>query len=117
MVVEIQCRNVAYFERTTTLKLIRLFCGFRICQNEFEEREEHPLFIALNDDAFGILNLFSLSDEYSSCLGLFMNYFQNENECPTVNGEKICYKSQYIKVGFYGGTSKTLKKVDVVSMQ
>ena len=110
MVVEIQCRNVAYFERTTTLKLIRLYCGYRICQNEIVEREEHPLFIALNGDAFGILNIFSKSDEYSSCLGLFMNYFQNENECPTVNGEKICYKSQYIKVGFYGGTSNTLKK-------
>jgi len=61
----------------------------------------------LDDNAFGILNIFSKSDKYSSCLGLFMNYFQNPNECPTVDGHKICYKSDYIKVGFYGGTTYT----------
>ena len=107
LVVEIQCRALFNVERTTTYKLIRLFCGNTICRDIFAEREEHPLFIAFNDDAFGILNIASMSDKYSSCLGLFMNYFQNENECPTVNGRKMCYKSPYIKVGFYGGTPYT----------
>ena len=107
LVVEIQCRAIFNLERTTTYKLIRLFCGNTICRDVLADKEEHPLFIAFNDDAFGILNIASLSDKYSSCLGLFMNYFQNENECPTVNGRKMCYKSPYIKVGFYGGTPYT----------
>ena len=107
LVVEIQCNLVSSLERYSTFKLIRLFCGDTICRDEGVMREEHSLFISLDDNAFGILNIFSKSDKYSSCLGLFMNYFQNPNECPTVDGHKICYKSDYIKVGFYGGTTYT----------
>ncbi len=107
LVVEIQCNLVSSIERYSTFKLIRLFCGDRICRDEGVMSEHHSLFISLDDNAFGILNIFSNSDKYSSCLGLFMNYFQNPNECPTVDGQKICYKSDYIKVGFYGGTQLT----------
>ena len=39
-----------------------------------------------------------------------MNYFQNEDECPTVNDKKMCKHSPYIKVGFYGGTTNTQEK-------
>ena len=108
LMVELQCQNIATYERTTTLKEIRLYCGDTICSDESVEREEHPLFIGLLDDAFTILG--SDKDKYSSCLGYFMNFFQNENECPTVNGKKICNYSPYVKVGFYGGTTKTQAK-------
>ena len=108
LMVELQCKNIATYERTTTLKEIRLYCGDTICSDESVEREEHPLFIGLLDDAFTILG--SDKDKYSSCLGYFMNFFQNENECPTVNGKKICNYSPYVKVGFYGGTTKTQAK-------
>ena len=107
LVVEIQCNLVSSIEKYSTFKLIRLFCGDTICRDKGAMHEEHSLFISLDDNAFGILDIFSKSDKYSSCLGLFMNYFQNPNECPTVDGHKICYKSDYIKVGFYGGTKYT----------
>ena len=106
--VELQCRNIAEKERYTTLKEIRVFCGDSICADESVEREEHPLFIAIMDKAFSILG--SEKDKYSSCLGYFMNYFQKENECPTLNGKKLCYYSPYITVGFYGGSTKTISK-------
>ena len=108
LMVEVQCKNIALYERTTTLKEIRIFCGDTICYNEYTEREEHPLFVGLFDKAFSILG--SENDKYSSCLGYFMNHFQNENECPTVNNKKICKHSPYVKVGFYGGTTNTQTK-------
>ena len=108
LLVELQCKNIAEKERTTTLKEIRIFCGDTICEDESVEREEHPLFIGLLDEAFSILG--SEKDKYSSCLGYFMNHFQNENECPTVNDKKICKHSPYVKVGFYGGTTETESK-------
>ena len=108
LLVEVQCKNLATYEKTTTLKEIRLFCGDSICEKETVEREEHPLFIGLLDKAFSILG--SEKDKYSSCLGYFMNHFQNQNECPAVNGKRICKHSPYIKVSFYGGTTKTESK-------
>ena len=108
LLVEVQCKNIAQKERTTTLKEIRLFCGESICPDESVEREEHPLFIGLLDEAFSILG--SKWDKYSSCLGYFMNHFQSETECPKVNNKYICKHSPYIKVGFYGGTTKTESK-------
>ena len=108
LLVEVQCKNIAQYERTTTLKEIRLFCGDTLCENESVDSEEHPLFIGLLDKAFSILG--SEKDKYSSCLGYFMNYFQNANECPTVNGKNMCKHSPYIKVSFYGGTTQTESK-------
>ena len=108
VMVEVQCKNIAQYERTTTLKEIRIFCGDTICSNENKEREEHHLFVGLLEKAFSILG--SYADKYSSCLGYFMNHFQNENECPIVNNKKMCKHSPYIKVGFYGGTTKTQTK-------
>ena len=67
LLVELQCKNIAEKERTTTLKEIRIFCGDTICEDESVEREEHPLFIGLLDEAFSILG--SEKDKYSSCLG------------------------------------------------
>ena len=108
LLVEVQCKNIAQKERATTLKEIRLFCGNTICPDESVEREEHPLFIGLLDKAFSILG--SEMDKYSSCLGYFMNHFQSETECPKVNNKYICKHSPYVKVGFYGGTTKTESK-------
>ena len=108
LLVELQCENIAEKERTTTLKEIRIFCGDTICEDESVERKEHPLFIGLLDETFSILG--SEKDKYSSCIGYFMNHFQNENECPTINDKKICKHSPYVKVGFYGGTTETENK-------
>ena len=108
LVVEIECKNIAEKEKTTTLKEIRLFCGDTICPKLTVEKEEHPLFVGLLDEAFTILG--SEKDKYSSCLGYFMNHFQNENECPKVNDKNICKHSPYIKVGFYGSSTKTESK-------
>jgi len=108
LVVELQCKNIATYERDSTLKNLRLYCGNSLCANETVIREEHPLFVALLDDAFTILG--NQQDIYSSCLGFMMNFFQNENECPKVDGKNICYYSKYITVGFYGGTPETEQK-------
>ena len=108
LVVEVNCKSIAQYEKTTTLKEIRIFCGDTVCPDLSAEKEEHPLFVGLLDSAFTILN--SDKSKYSSCLGYFMTYFQNENECPTVNSKKLCKYSPYIKVGFYGSSSKTQTK-------
>ena len=106
--VEIQCKKIANEEKSTTLKNIRIFCGDTICKDENIDSEEHPLFMGILDDAFTIVG--TGSDKYSSCLGFFMNYFQNPNECPSVNNKNLCFYSKYITVGYYGGTTKTLNE-------
>ena len=109
LVVEINCNGLYNAEKYTTFKLMRLFCGYTICRDVSLMKEEHSLFISFNDEAFGISNFASMSDKYSSCLGFFMNFFQNKNECPMYEDKKkICYKSEYIKVVFYGGTQNKL---------
>ena len=107
LVVEFQCKNIATNERSTTLKNLRLFCGNTICENESKEREEHALFMGVLDKAFTIVG--AELDKYSSCLGFVMNFFQNPNECPAVNNKNICYYSKYIKVGYYGSSTDTVK--------
>ena len=108
LVVELKCKNIATEERKTTFKNLRLYCGDTLCPNESTLKEEHPLFLALLDPAFSILG--SEKDKYSSCLGYIMTFFQNEGECPKVNGKYICNYSKNIKVGFYGGTDETKAK-------
>jgi hypothetical protein len=108
LILEIKCKDLYFFERETNYKYMRLFCGNLVCEDVFIESEEHPLFISLKDKAFGILDLKAHRDPYSSCLGYFMNFFQNENECPVFSNISMCYYSKYIKVDFYGGTSHTL---------
>ena len=106
-VVELECKNIATEEKSTTLKNLRLFCGDTLCQDETKVREEHALFMGVFDKAFTIVG--TENDKYSSCLGFIMNYFQNPNECPKVNSKNICYYSKYIKVGYYGCSTDTLK--------
>lgn len=107
LVVQLNCKEIVKKEKDTTLKDIRLFCSSTVCQNELAENEEHSLLISLLDEAFGIEG--SRDYSYGSCLGLIATYYQNENECPKVNGKSICHYSKYIKVGYYGGTTNTLK--------
>ena len=109
LVVELNCKGIATDERKTTLKNIRVYCGDTVCKDETKTSEEHPLLVALLDQAVSILG--SNYDKYSSCLGFLANYFQNEEECPKDdNNNNICYYSKYIKVGFYGGTTETVSK-------
>ena len=109
LMVELNCKGIATYERKTTLKNIRLYCGDTICSDETKTSEEHSLMVSLSDEAFSILG--SETDKYSSCLGFIATHFQNEGECPKYNnGDNICYYSKYIKVGFYGGTTETVSK-------
>lgn len=109
LMVELNCKGIATYERRTTLKNIRLYCGDTICADETKTSEEHPLLVSLSDEAFSILG--SETDKYSSCLGFIATHFQNEEECPKYNNNNnICYYSKYIKVGFYGGTTETVSK-------
>ena len=107
LVVELQCKSIATEEKSTTLKDLRLYCGDSICKDETTVSEEHALFLGALEPAFTIIGGF---DKYSSCLGYIMNFFQNPNECPNVNNKNLCFYSKYIKVGYYGGTTKTLDK-------
>ena len=107
LVVELQCKNIATEEKSTTLKNLRVFCGDTLCKDETKVSEEHPLFMGVLDKAFTIIG--SENDKYSSCLAFIMNFFQNPNECPTINNKNLCYYSKYIKVGYYGCSTDTLK--------
>ena len=105
LVVEINCQGLYTKEKETTFRDLRVFCGDTVCKDTSVISEEHPLMISLADEAFSILN--NEKNKYTSCLAFFMNFFQNENECPNVNGKNICNYSPYIKVGFYGGSNNT----------
>ena len=107
LVVELKCKNIATEEKATTLKNLRVFCGETLCKDETKDYEEHALFMGVFEEAFTIIG--TSNDRYSSCLGFIMNFFQNPNECPAVNSKNLCYYSKYIKVGYYGGTTDTLK--------
>ena len=87
LVVELQCKNIATEEKLTTLKNLRLFCGDTLCKDETKVYEEHPLFMGVLDKAFTIIG--TENDKYSSCLAFIMNFFQNPNECPTVNNKNL----------------------------
>ena len=107
LVVEINCKGLSKYERDTTLKEIRLYCGYSICKDESNESEEHSLLLSFLDEAFGIEGFADYN--HGACLGHIANYFQNENECPKVDGKNNCFYSKYVKVGYYGGTKETLK--------
>ena len=98
LIVELECKNIATEEKSTTLKNLRVYCGNSLCKNETKVKEEHSLFLAALDTSFTILG--TESDKYSSCLAFIMSFFQNPNECPTVNNKNLCYYSKYIKVGY-----------------
>ena len=92
LVVELQCKNIATEEKSTTLKNLRVFCGDSLCKDETKVYEEHALFMGVFDKAFTILG--TENDKYSSCLAFIMNFFQNPKECPTVNNKNLCYYSK-----------------------
>ena len=106
LIVEFNCEGIAKYERETTLKDIRVYCGYFVCPDENKKSEEHPLMFAFFDDALGIKK--SNEIYYGSCLGHIASYYMNDNECPKVNGKKTCYHSDYIKVGYYGSSPETL---------
>ena len=106
--VEFNCQGLASEERDTTLKNLRLFCGYDVCKDETKTSEEHPLLFSILEEAFGIE--FVNNRKYGACLGHIMTYFQNENECPKAGNNDICHYSKFIKVGYYGGTTDSLKE-------
>ena len=123
--VEFNCKGLATEEKDSTLKNIRLYCGKDVCKDEKKIKEEHSLLFSFNGP-FGIgkkikikyesnipyssIGYISFEKYYGSCLGHISNYYQNENECPKVEGKNMCFYSKYVKVGYYGGTSDTLTK-------
>ena len=106
--VELNCKGLSEHEKNTTLKDLRLYCGFDICYDESETNEEYPLLFSLLDYVFGLDKI--NAEEHGACLGYISNFFMNENECPKVNNKSICYYSKYIKVAYYGGTTGTEKE-------
>ena len=106
--VEFNCKGIAKEEKDTTLKNIRLYCGYDVCRDESKKSEEHPLLFSILDEAFGIASY--NSKKYGTCLGHIMTYFQNENECQKAGNKNTCHYSKYIKVGYYGGTTDSLKE-------
>ena len=106
--VELNCKGLANDEKDTTLKDIRLYCGYSVCRDETNPKEEHSLLFAFLDNVFGID--ITNKKNYGSCLGHISNYFQNEEECPKVNDKSICHYSKYVKVAYYGGTTDTMKE-------
>lgn len=46
---------------------------------------------------------------YSACFSYFMNTFNGEECANYTSGKNVCTKSDYIKILFHGGTSKTYK--------
>ena len=104
--VELDCKQIIEKEKDITLKNIRIYCGDNLCSSK--KTEEYPLLFALLNENFGIEGF--RKENYGACLGYIANYFQNENECPKVGDKSICHYSKYIKVGYYGGTTNTLKE-------
>ena len=104
---EFNCKGLATEEKDTTLKEIRLYCGDEICKDETKTSEEYQFMFSYFDARFGInpVNLL----KHGACLGHIATYFQNEKECPKAGNKNICHYSKYVKVGFFGGTTKSLK--------
>ena len=106
--VEFNCTGLRTEERNTTLKNIRLYCGYdTICKNKRKKLEEYPFLISVFGP-FGISK--SNAKNYGACLGHIATYFQNEKECPNVGNKNICHYSKYVTVGYYGGTTDTKEK-------
>ena len=106
--VEFNCKGLLNEEKDTTLKNIRLYCGYDdICKKDDSELEEYSLLFSLS----GPFNISSSKiKNYGACLGHIATYFQNEKECPKIGNKNICHYSKYVKVGFYGGTTETKNK-------
>ena len=104
LTLTINCGNLKNEEKDKFMEM-RIFCGNSICKDD--SIEEHPLFISLLDPATTVL--YSNTNKYSACLGFFMQFYNNKNECPIDdNGNFICYHSKNIEIGFYGSTSQSI---------
>ena len=103
--IEINCKYLSTRERSTTFKKLRIYCSDSICSNESNEHEEFPLFLGIWDSQASILKL--SHNEYDSCLGFLMNFFQKDDECPKVNNTNICYYSKGIRISYYGNSEGT----------
>ena len=103
--IEINCKYLSTRERSTTFKKLRIYCSDSICSNESNEHEEFPLFLGIWDSQASILKL--SHNEYDSCLGFLMNFFQKDDECPKVNNANICYYSKGIRISYYGNSEDT----------
>ena len=65
--VELNCKGLSEHEKNTTLKDLRLYCGFDICYDESETNEEYPLLFSLLDYVFGLDKI--NAEEHGACLG------------------------------------------------
>ena len=110
LTAQFNCNGLATYEKETTLKEIRLYCGKSVCKDEKKTNEEHSLLVSVSEfSPFKIIKPLG-DNEYSACLGHIANYFQNENECQKVKGKNTCFYSKYVKIAYYGGTQDTLKE-------
>ena len=106
LTLTIDCKNFKTENKDRYMEM-RIFCGNSICKDD--SIEEHPLFISLLDPPTSILDL--NTNKYSSCLGFFMQFYNNKNECPNDdNGKSICYYSKYVEIGYYGSSKNLVSK-------
>ena len=56
LIVEVNCQGLYTKEKETTFRDLRVFCGDTVCNDTSVISEEHPLMIALFDNAFSILD-------------------------------------------------------------
>ncbi len=105
LTLTIDCKNFKTENRDRYMEM-RVFCGNSICTSN--DIEEHPLFISLTDPPTAILN--TDTNKYSACLGFFMQFYNNKNECPNDNGKSICYYSKYVEIGYYGSSKNLVSK-------
>lgn len=107
LTLRIDCKNFKNENKDRYMEM-RVFCGDSICKDN-KNIEEHPLFISLTDKPTAILN--RDSNKYSACLGFFMQFYNNKDECPvTDDSKKVCYYSPYVEIGFYGSSSTLYTK-------
>ena len=106
--IEINCNYLSKQERDTTFKKLRIYCSDSVCSNESNEHEEFPLFLGIWNSQASIVKL--THNDYNSCLGFLMNFFQKDNECPKVDNKNICYYSKGIRVSYYGASKETEDK-------
>ena len=132
--VQINCRNIKRNENLLYQK-IKFYCAKYVCSSESDNEENRDLWFNLGEKGFSLVewpgqgkenqepnendihsSIFNWEHDnlYSGCLGLFMTMFNNEDECPILDGsnKKICGHSHNIKISYEGGFLNSKDEAD-----
>ena len=107
LVLRVNCKKL---KENDTIKFMetRIFCGNSVCKNEDSEYKEYVLWPVVIGSPFTLISV--ENNKYSSCLGYFLQFFNNKDECPANENGPVCQYSDYVRVTYYGGTDKTVKE-------